>query len=769
MPRDHHELVRRGALGACACVVLFLAGCGGGSHSEELNGVDTGVRDQDRFLEYFDPQAGLAGGGYTVTAADAGSTGGSYRLSIDQSNGAMTIHTGQWSAGGSDSYTFRMPQWGGAKLRLESAARGSLALAHTRSSGSDVASSTAGSAGADVSIDLPASGINSAQYARAYYKAVDPNDQRTTLADWKTASGYAACDPANLVIVRFRDTKDLGYGRHMHVCLDTDPLQAGPQLAAYVDNYQVDPIPQLAYSDLNLQALLDLDRRWLLGTNAIEFTPPDSTLCASGDTPDAPCSTPVAKFFTFAPEDDRGRQVRVLKANLDGRGDKYMPGICVQCHGGRLLPLDPGGELPRLRTSDDLGLPGDVEAKLQAFEVDTFDFADSGPFSRANQEEKLRRLNATVYDSYDAGDYANGVGTDSGKWDPAFEQDLIKGWYGGDVHASGSSFNGDYVPPGWQPNTTTGTPPPGAGKLFTEVVGPRCIVCHGKRGTTLHPDIQFSTYQQFISHDDDNQLERLIFDEALMPAALLQFKHFWGAEGQATEAAQLGSFLKDFSHGNSDGTVEKPGRPIANAGPDRTVGGLPMTLSAEDSVFAQSYAWSIVSAPTGAGASLARAGTARAELQGAADGTYEVRLTVAGSDGSTDSDTATITVQSSGLQTAGGLTIPAPRDLSSSDIASVFVSATCTSCHYSGSTHTGIPLHYTSGTDYTGGPDLYHRVLARVNFRDPQASLILRKPSGHHHYGALLPGFDIDGTTMGSYDHKTYDMFYTWIIEGAPE
>jgi len=60
---------------------------------------------------------------------------------------------------------------------------------------------------------------------------------------------------------------------------------------------------------------------------------------------------------------------------------------------------------------------------------------------------------------------------------------------------------------------------------------------------------------------------------------------------------------------------------------------------------------------------------------------------------------------------------------------------------------------------------LYEEVLARVNFNDPENSLLLRKPSGHFHHGNLRTGFDEENPT----DRQFYDLFLNWIVEGARE
>lgn len=756
----------------------LLTGCGGGSNKNDLTQNRSGLDDPNRFLEYFDPQAQLAGGSYRVTAtrAAAGTTQ-AFKLEIDLASGAYIERNGQWNSSQTDvNFNFSLSEFGGATIRLSSSADSSLTLTHIDTA-AVVSTVDDGGAGVTEKLTFLRSEVDSTRYASAYYDTIDPLVERRTLAGWKEASGFNDC--VNPIIeVKFRDTKDLGYGRHMRACTETP----SGGFAYFVDNYQVDPIPEIAYSELNLEAVLEEKIRWNIGTNAIEFSPP---LDATGNpvTTDA-SGNPVmiAKFFTFEPRtagSDGQRDLR-LQADLDSRGNKAMPMICVQCHGGRLLPLNPDGTFPRLRTDDNLGVPGGVEAKLQALEVDTFDFPDSGPFTRARQEEKLRKINESVYDSYTdparMGDYG-----ESGEWDPSFVVDLLDGWYGGDISVAGAKFDQSYVPPGWEPDPATGNPPVGADDLFREVISPRCVVCHGKRGSlSLQSDINFSTYQKFIDHAD--QLEELIFDEGLMPAARVEFEAMWQGGQSDDEAAMIGSFLPDFSHGNADGSIDRPGAAHADAGPDRTVSGLPATLSAEDSFYASTYEWTLVSAP--AGAQLKGANTARATLAGTGgDDDYVVQLTVTDGTGNRESDSVTITVDSTMMITGLG-NVPAPRDLRFETSGAVTVSdilqngaggQACTNCHApeasAASPRPGIPMWWTAGTDQTPAgattttPALYDRAMARVNLRDPNTSLILRKPSGNHHNGALITGFDTDGAAA---DHLAYDMFYTWIVEGAP-
>lgn len=76
-----------------------------------------------------------------------------------------------------------------------------------------------------------------------------------------------------------------------------------------------------------------------------------------------------------------------------------------------------------------------------------------------------------------------------------------------------------------------------------------------------------------------------------------------------------------------------------------------------------------------------------------------------------------------------------------------------------------------------GGPDselwklvAYQRIMSRVDCRDPENSLILKKPSGHHHNGGTVQGFGVGSgfNHLASGDDSHRDAILRWIMEGAP-
>jgi glucose/arabinose dehydrogenase len=157
----------------------------------------------------------------------------------------------------------------------------------------------------------------------------------------------------------------------------------------------------------------------------------------------------------------------------------------------------------------------------------------------------------------------------------------------------------------------------------------------------------------------------------------------------------------------------------------------------------------------------------RAVLETNTDGDHVIGLTVSGNDRSNTRE-VTVTVDSSRPAPAGIRFDP--------DIKSVLQDdggPNCDSCHAGEGAPgavAGVPVYYTD--DQPEQRALYDEVIARVNFKEPADSALLRKPAGYHHYGGCLEGFDLTdeaGDCAGAGgDRSHYDLFLNWILHGAP-
>jgi hypothetical protein len=72
--------------------------------------------------------------------------------------------------------------------------------------------------------------MNTPAYASAYYAAIDPGNQKDTLAKWQAANGFGTGGGQEHTVV-FLDVRDLGYGRRM-----TGRINADGSVAFMVQN-----------------------------------------------------------------------------------------------------------------------------------------------------------------------------------------------------------------------------------------------------------------------------------------------------------------------------------------------------------------------------------------------------------------------------------------------------------------------------------------------------------------------------------------------------
>lgn len=565
---------------------------------------------------------------------------------------------------------------------------------------------------------------NTVSYPTAYYAAIDAANERVSKATFSTKNGFGSCTastPTEKVVV-FGDRTDLGYGRRM--CVKQNPDGC---LAFMVDNYLVDTGGSggYSYSSLNVDAAVVQSVQRFESTSAIEFCDLDGTGGANGPK--------FVKFFVF---DKSGNRLNMV--NQDGLGPKAMPNICVNCHGGRGDRLTPAGTFPVVENAASQ-VAGDVSARLQVLKVHEFDFSTQTDASigavrtRASQEADMKTINQWVAATYS--------GTGINEWDGAVAQSAIQAAYGG---AGFPNANYDdnlartFTPGNWTAQ--------GQATLYQNVVAPNCMTCHILRGTKNQSDIAFTNFTQFSDYAD--RIKAHVYDRGNMPLAAIVFNNFW-ANG-STAAQQLAA-VPTISAQGATATL-KPGRPIADPGPDRLVRPGNLTLTAINSLFATNFTWNIVVNTGGATFVGANTGTTTT-ISLPAVGTYQVQLTASAS-GLTDAKTITIVVSN---------TAPSSSPSFATDIVPVFTSAGCSAggCHDNNLTDAvSPPISYAS--------PVYEQVKSRVNFTDVVSSPILRKPSGNHHGGGSIAlGNFNDSLPVGSAGRADYDLFVAWIMAGA--
>jgi len=214
--------------------------------------VDTATKfnEPDNFAAFINPIAGVASGDYVIEAnTDTAGEAGSFTLTVTYDDGTEEEFTGDWTATASTrNFDITLYSAGGITITLTSSVENNLRLLN--SNGFVIATAGAVATG-DSIISLASSRIDSAAYGAAYYATIDPDSVKDTLEKWKVANGFYDVSADRIIQPRFRDTKDLGYGRGMRMWTKADG-----SLYFFVENFQVRTLPGAAYTTLNLEALL---------------------------------------------------------------------------------------------------------------------------------------------------------------------------------------------------------------------------------------------------------------------------------------------------------------------------------------------------------------------------------------------------------------------------------------------------------------------------------------------------------------------------------
>lgn len=255
-----------------------------------------------------------------------------------------------------------------------------------------------------------------------------------SFTDWKTLNGFGTVADVSANFVNQRDlnllrrmvaTRTPSGGVAFYVC-----NAPGPDSKA---QNEVDQVMKDALANRNLVACVAMEYTTVTGANG---------------------GQPFTKFFTFAPDG-----TLLLSINLDGRGEKFMPGSCVACHGGTTY----NGRFPEQQTASPF-----LGARFLPFDTGNYLFASDAALSEAAQSEAFYQLNQLV------------LATES---DPASAtSQLIAGWY-----ASGHVLDKAYVPPVWQA-ADAAPATAGAARFYREVIGISCRTCHVSLGAKFDWD-----------------------------------------------------------------------------------------------------------------------------------------------------------------------------------------------------------------------------------------------------------------------------------------
>ncbi len=258
-----------------------------------------------------------------------------------------------------------------------------------------------------------------------------------SLDDWKRQHQFNPYTGTNTeVAATYINKMDLNLVRRMAA------TQLGPQHIAFLVCNHPGPVGQ---TQAEVDAVLDtaLADTKLVACVAMEWT----------STPGVNNGQAFTKFFTFGPS---GRLIPSI--NLDGRGEKYMPGACVACHGGTQYT----GRFP------EKGSPSPfLGAGFLPFDTGNYLFGSSAPLSESAQTQAIHDLNQLTRATETS--------------DATALSTLIQGWYADGTH----KLDKAYVPSAWRAEDAK---TPGAARFYRDVVGSSCRTCHVSLGPLFNWD-----------------------------------------------------------------------------------------------------------------------------------------------------------------------------------------------------------------------------------------------------------------------------------------
>lgn len=356
---------------------------------------------------------------------------------------------------------------------------------------------------------LESSVPENATTAAAYYDTVDPLGKKTTYPEWLVETGFISSiadynstgafadrPGADVVTVVHQNVADLGFIRRMRIRCEPDCDASNPDIYSVIENY-----PTFDDAANRTNRLASVTMEW--------------TAAADGTAP----SNKFVVFYAYTGGDQRNVGADPFAPNLDGRGNKAIPGLCSSCHGGAPKDLKADGTYRGEGNTNGLFLPLDL---------DNFAFDPDRPeLSRASQEDEYKLMNEIVLSTHSSGkklDEAAGFRRFSAG------HELIEGWYGG-PGLPDDTFDGEFIPKGWLPPYA----PEEAAELYLDSVAPACRACHANQERSL----DFGTYDGFMVFEDAH--EELVLqiecgldddpggndDQAVMPLALQTYDIFW--------------------------------------------------------------------------------------------------------------------------------------------------------------------------------------------------------------------------------------------------
>jgi hypothetical protein len=345
--------------------------------------------------------------------------------------------------------------------------------------------------------------------AKGYYKTIDPRSDplvptpRETLGGFWEENGFDG-NPLNEVRTTFINFSDLGFGRDMHC--RKDPITF--DVACYVTNYGAgDQAPG------NYDLAKAADTTTAGATVAMEYSP-------------GPGGTKIVKFYAYGGGDQDSP--RIESANLDGAGEKYIPNLCLNCHGGSYQPNNPNDP-----TSDEVNMG----SSFREFDIHSYRDGTLGdkPNELASGLHEIVNMDPSLPPLGQQTKFLQQNQLVLATAPEAAIGEIINLWYPNSV----PPFAPNVVPQGWDIDASTRD-------LYLKVVAKYCRTCHIAQENVGADSKAWATYDQFktygllgpnglipfsVCYGDEGTMGTAGFDEAkryrFMPHTNVTFKNFW--------------------------------------------------------------------------------------------------------------------------------------------------------------------------------------------------------------------------------------------------
>jgi hypothetical protein len=244
---------------------------------------------------------------------------------------------------------------------------------------------------------------------------------------------------------------------------------------------------------------------------------PGATVCMEYGPVEGQGNTRIVKFFVFNGGNGADTAPRVQAADLDNFEPKFVPNLCLNCHGGNYNPGNPA--VPTFAEIN-------AGASFRELDIQTYKFP-GGRLLANNAEKALFKSQNLIVKGAAPGDTI------------AIQpiKDLITGWYAGGSIEQDNTF----TPTGW-----VGAPQQ---DLYRDVVKTSCRTCHiAMDADTSNNGIGWITYGQLQLRRGNNSFSVLkayaLCDPRFMPHAVITYRNFW-----LSNLPHRPAVLRTFSNG----------------------------------------------------------------------------------------------------------------------------------------------------------------------------------------------------------------------------